>query len=98
MQEKTKMSKGRIAVYSGNHQLQNERLYYTDEGLRNIMSSWMESYPRGYYIQVRPYIPDDKPKKIRFDIIKDEPKKERPPAKYTNIPTYDYQAQKNGKH
>lgn len=87
------ISKGRMAVYSPEHELQEQRLYYTSDGMKKIMSNWMKEYPEGFYISVRPY--EDPPKEKRVyklpvchdAVITDEVKEKlvRPPAVYNNI-------------
>lgn len=78
--------KGRMGVYSPQHKLIEDRLYYTSAGMKRIMGEWMDDYPAGYYISVRPYDEDDQPKqRYRLHIPGDVPHKiVRPPAVYDN--------------
>lgn len=92
--------KGRVAVYAGNHRLMDSRIYYTSDGLKKIMDKWMEDYPDGGYIQVRPYTSEtNEPIKYRVPYnAKIGTARKRHPPTYSNIPTYDYSERKNGKH
>lgn len=80
--------KGRMAVYSSEHKLIEQRLYYTSGGMRRIMHEWMDDYPAGHYITVRPYEEQDQPKEVyrlHIPLTGDVPQKiVRPPAVYNN--------------
>lgn len=69
MNSKFQSVRGRIAVYSERHRLQQSMIYYTGEGMKRIMEVWMNEYPEGYYIQVRPYTEVEK-EVYRLDIVK----------------------------
>lgn len=95
--------KGRMAVYDGDHHLCFQKLYYTSSGMKKIMEEWMEDFKQspGAYITIRPYYEEEdknnKKTKIRLEIPQLPPKlTSRPPATYTNIPTYQYDTRKNG--
>lgn len=73
MKECKEISKGRIAVYSPEHKLQEEKLYYSNRGLKNAMTDFFNYYPNGYYIQVRPYLEGDGDREI-FNTFHEHPK------------------------
>ena len=68
--------RGRIAVYSDSHKLMEARYYFSCEGMKIIMWSFMTEHPDGYYMMVQPYVDesDYKCDPIRLEIMIDKPK------------------------
>lgn len=85
-----------IRLFTSDHDLIIEKKWHSIDFARMIAQEWINAYSEmagGVYIQFVPY-PRMYVKKEKIIIEPEKP--ERPPASYTNIPTYNYEDKKNG--